>query len=144
MARIDPRLLDPAHYPLRVEITTRFADVDMQQHINNVAMAEAFEDMRVRFHSHARVYDSFGSMTALVAAHYIDYLAEALYPDPLVMYSGVMAIGRTSWTLASIAAQNGRAKAFSKAVIVAADKGQPAQLPDQARDALSAFCLNME
>lgn len=144
MARVDPRLLEPIRYPLRIEITTRFADMDGQQHINNVAMAEAFEDTRVRLHHQARVYESFAGMSSMVGAHYIDYLAEAHYPEPLAMYTGVLAIGRTSWTLASIATQPGRVSAFSKVVMVAARDGRPEPLPDGARDALSAYMVKMD
>ncbi|MET0248178.1 MAG: thioesterase family protein [Sphingobium sp.] len=144
MARIDPRLLEAARYPLRIEITTRFADMDRQQHINNVAIAEAFEDARVRLHDQARVYDSFGRLGSVVGAHYIDYLAEAHYPDLLVLHIGAMAIGRTSWTLGSIATQSGRVCAFSKAVMVAARDGRAEPFPDAARQALTPYLIKLD
>jgi len=49
MARPDPALFDPARYPFGNSVTTRFADLDPNGHINNVAMAAVFEDARLRF-----------------------------------------------------------------------------------------------
>ena len=48
MAKPDPRLLDPAQYRFSVAITTRFAVLDPNDHLNNVAIAAMFEDTRVR------------------------------------------------------------------------------------------------
>ena len=39
MAKPDPALLDPTRYPHSVEIPTRYADCDPNNHINNVALA---------------------------------------------------------------------------------------------------------
>lgn len=144
MARLDPRLLDPAKYPARFEITTRFADMDGQQHINNVAMAEAFEDTRVRFHELTGAYRIFGTLGSMVAANHIDYLAQARYPAPLVMFSGTLAVGRTSWTLAAIATQNGVPAAFSKAVMVAVEDGRPAPVPADMRAALLRYPVSLD
>lgn len=144
MARIDTRLIEPARYPLRIEISTRYADVDPQQHINNVAMAAAFEDTRVRFHVQAGVYETFGDIGTMIAANHIDYLAEATYPAPLVMFTGALAIGRTSWTLGAIATQGGRVAAFAKGVMVAVRAGRPTDLPSALRDALSANLIRLD
>ena len=43
MGLVSPELLDRSRYPFRHEITTRFANVDPNQHINNVALFAAFE-----------------------------------------------------------------------------------------------------
>jgi acyl-CoA thioesterase FadM len=48
----DPALLEPERYAFSVEITARFADMDSNGQINNVALAAAFEDARVRFDCH--------------------------------------------------------------------------------------------
>jgi len=46
MGLVSPELLNRSRYAFRHEITTRFADVDPNQHINNVALFAAFEDAR--------------------------------------------------------------------------------------------------
>jgi acyl-CoA thioester hydrolase len=39
--------LDPASYPTHVEMQTRFQDMDINGHLNNVAFAVLFENARV-------------------------------------------------------------------------------------------------
>ena len=50
MAKPDPALLDPARYPFRCSIETRYRDLDSNLHINNGVMASLLEEGRVRFH----------------------------------------------------------------------------------------------
>jgi hypothetical protein len=45
----DPRRRDPAAYPWRVTLDTRFADMDVNRHLNNVAITRFFEETRIRF-----------------------------------------------------------------------------------------------
>ena len=51
----DPQRLSPDAYPLLIEIPTRFADVDPLRHLNNVRLAEIYEEGRVRLHREANV-----------------------------------------------------------------------------------------
>jgi len=50
MPRPAPWRLDPATYPHHDIIQTRFQDLDVLGHINNVAWAALFETARVRFY----------------------------------------------------------------------------------------------
>lgn len=142
MARIAPELLDPARYPFRHEMTTRFADVDPNHHVNNVAMAAAFEDARVRFDAWLGIPFLQRKHRTMIAANDIAYLAEAHYPDPLVMHVAGLAIGRTSWTLASIAVQGGRVCGFSQAVMVGTEDGHAVPVDETFRRALEGAMLN--
>jgi hypothetical protein len=56
MPRPDPTRLDPATYPVTVTIQTRFQDLDVLGHINNVAMAALFESGRVRFNQAIKLH----------------------------------------------------------------------------------------
>jgi len=47
MVHVEPFRLDPERYPLKVRILTRYADVDPLWHINNVAVAQYYEEARV-------------------------------------------------------------------------------------------------
>jgi acyl-CoA thioester hydrolase len=135
MGRPSPELLDPSAYPFVNEITTRFADVDPNQHINNVAIAAAFEDSRVRLDMRGDLRDRerYHGVRVVVAAAYIDYLAEAHYPAPLRIHGGVIAIGRSSWTVGQLAMQEGQPRAFCRATLVSTDGSKAQPIPDTLR-----------
>ena len=38
------------NYPVTVEILTRYSDIDPQHHINNVAVAQFYQESRLGFH----------------------------------------------------------------------------------------------
>ncbi len=45
--KIQPRLGD---FPISIELATRFDDMDLQGHINNVAIANLYQESRLQFH----------------------------------------------------------------------------------------------
>ncbi|MDO7842218.1 acyl-CoA thioesterase [Sphingomonas immobilis] len=141
MAKIDPALLDFRRYPFHHVITTRFADVDPNRHINNVALAAAFEDARYRFDVSQQFRETMGDYRVMIAANHIDYVGEAHYPEVLDVHVGTLEIGRSSWQLACLATQQGRACAFARATLVALLDGKSAALPDAFRAALGGAML---
>jgi acyl-CoA thioester hydrolase len=130
MPRPEPHLLDAARYRHRTVVTTRYADLDPNDHINNVAMAALIEDARVRF-SVAMGFQADrapGGRRFMVAAVAINYLAQAHFPDPIECLAAPIAIGRTSWTLHQLLLQNGQAVAAASTVMVSIMDGSPAPL----------------
>ena len=146
MAKPDPSLLDPARYPARIEMTTRFQDLDWNLHLNNVAIAALLEDARARYH-----WTTIGlremmraderTMNASVT---VDYLGEMHYPAPVVAHVGVLSIGRTSWTLCGILEQEQRVGAFMRAAVVFTRNGTPTPLPDPLREALTGGQVRLD
>ena len=133
MGRLSPDLLDLTRFGFSVEIATRYADLDPAGHINNVAMAAAFEDARLRFDvAVARLAMGRGRRVVVAAAH-IDYLAEARYPAPLEVYLAVLEIGRSSWSVGELALQAGAPRAFCRATLVYIEDERPAPLPETFR-----------
>ena len=128
----DPALLDPERYSFSVDITTRFADMDSNGHINNVALAAAFEDARVRF-DRENGLRSVGGQRVMIAAAYIDYLAQAHYPKPLRIVVGATNIGRSSWSIAELALQDGAPVALCRATLVNTDGVKASPVPDALR-----------
>ena len=108
MARPEAWRLDEKRYPHTDTIQTRFADIDVLGHINNVAMAGLFEAGRARFLRASGVFGAREHRVMLVAVE-INYLAEGSYPEDVEIATGVARIGNRSWTLLSAAFQNGRA-----------------------------------
>lgn len=136
MAKPDPALLDPARYPFHHVITTRFADVDPNRHLNNVALAAMMEDARVRFFQGLGLRAKAGERRAMVASFAIEYLAEGHFPEPVEAYCGIEGVGRSSWTVAQLLVQSDRVVAFARSVIVAIADDRPTPLPEDFRAAL--------
>ncbi|MEN9682795.1 MAG: hypothetical protein RLZZ427_546 [Pseudomonadota bacterium] len=138
MARPDPVLLDPARYPFRVVTSTRFADVDPNRHLNNVALAAMMEDGRVRFNFAMGFRDAIAPRRAMVASMGIEYLAQGYFPDPVEVQAAVESVGRTSLVVIQLLTQQGRNVAFARSVIVCIDGDAPSPIPDDFRAALLA------
>jgi acyl-CoA thioester hydrolase len=107
MPRPDPWRLDLAAYPYSEAIQTRFADLDVLGHINNVAMAGLFEAGRARFMRATGMFAAREHRMMLVNVE-LNYLAEGSFPEDVTIGTGVSRIGGRSWTLLAAAFQGGR------------------------------------
>ncbi|MFM2301022.1 MAG: hypothetical protein RLZZ84_758 [Pseudomonadota bacterium] len=136
MPRPDPALLDPARYPFTVATTTRFADVDPNRHLNNVALAAMMEDGRVRFNFAIGFRDAIAPRRAMVASMGIEYLAQGYFPDPVEVRAAIEGAGRTSFAVIQLLTQGGRNVAFARSVIVCIDGDTPSSIPDAFRTEL--------
>ena len=76
MPKPDPSLLDPARYPFRCLIETRFRDLDSNMHVNNGVFASLLEEGRVRFHRASQFGGVSGDLTSMVVSAAIEYLGE--------------------------------------------------------------------
>lgn len=141
MPKPDPALLDPARYPFHLEIPTRFGDLDMNRHINNVAMTGLFEDARVRFLYHTGAMGGPGPIQPMAASFAIDYLQQAYYPTPVAFHVGVSHFGRTSHTIIHLATQGDIAVALAHSVVVATCEGRPCPLPPEIEAATRAMMM---
>jgi acyl-CoA thioester hydrolase len=141
MPRPDPALLNPARYPFTHVVTTRFADVDPNQHLNNVALAAMMEDARVRFNLAIGLKVKIGERRAMVASVGMEYLAQGHFPDPVSAHCAIEQVGRTSWSIAQLLTQNGSVVAFARSVIVAIAEDRPAPVAEETRDQLEKWRL---
>ena len=136
MHKPDPALLDPARYPFRCEIETRYRDLDSNLHINNGVFASLLEEGRVRFHR-ASAFGNVAAdpeLTAMVASVAIEYLGQSHFPEPLEMHVGAARIGRTSYELCQLVMQGGKVVVFARATMVCIKAGQPFAIRDSLRD----------
>ncbi|HTE40612.1 MAG TPA: thioesterase family protein [Steroidobacteraceae bacterium] len=131
-------------YPHRIDMQTRFADVDPQRHLNNVRIAELYQEARVAFHrilaEEFQVERSAGSRT-LVARQSIDYLAEVEYPGIVTVGIGISRVGGASFSLALALFQNGECVGISDAVLVHESQNGPHRLPEHLRSVLEQQML---
>ena len=141
MPRPEAALLDPARYPFTQHTTTRFADVDPNQHLNNVALAAMMEDARVRFNLAIGTAIKIGERRAMVASIGMDYLAQGHFPDPVAVHCAVEGIGRSSWTIIQLLVQNAAPIAFARSVLVAIADDRPTPVADDYRALLAQWML---
>ncbi|WP_017667282.1 acyl-CoA thioesterase [Sandarakinorhabdus sp. AAP62] len=144
----DPRRRQPDAYPDRLRLETRFGDMDVNGHLNNVAFARLFEETRVRFLR-------FGpgapppdkTRSHVVVAHVaIDYLAEGDYPAPVTVTLAISRIGSSSFTVAMAAFQDGadgpHCIALCDSILVHREPGAaPSPIPPAMRERLEALRL---
>ena len=124
---------DPESYPFSTVTETRFQDLDPLGHINNVAMAALFENGRVRFNRNLGLERRQPGERWLIASVAIDYVAEAHFPDPVEVMSGIGRIGSSSWDIYSAAFQQGVCVATCVSTLVLTDKAGPKPIPDALR-----------
>jgi acyl-CoA thioester hydrolase len=77
----------------------------------------------------------------MVVALNVEYAAEMHFPAPVMVHTGVLALGRTSFTIAQLVRQNGRSALYAQAVMVITDANGPATLPAALRKTFQKFCL---
>lgn len=141
MPKPDPALLDPARYPFRCDIPTRFGDLDVNMHVNNVALAGVLEDARVRFHKVSGYHAAIAQMTSMVVSLGIEYLGQGFYPQPLEVHVAASSIGRTSYSLYQLVMQEDRTVALARVTFVCVHDDRPAEIPSLFLETVKPFML---
>ena len=118
MPRPDPALLDVSRYPFRHVLEPRFADLDVNQHLNNVAIIGLMQEARVRLHEKYAGLPDSRPFALIVVNLATDFLRDGTYPAAVEVFSGVGAIGRTSHSVEQVMLQEGRAVALLRTVMV--------------------------
>jgi acyl-CoA thioester hydrolase len=131
MSRPEPWRLSPDAYPFTAAIPTRWADLDLLGHINNVSMAGLFEEGRGRFNRSLDLHRGDRSIRWLIAAVSLNYLAEAHHPHDVTIASGIGHIGTRSWTILSGAFQQGVCVATCDTTLVYTDANGPTAFPQE-------------
>jgi len=88
-----------SNYPNQQTLQTRFGDMDVGKHINNVAIMKYYEDARCRY-----LIELFGGKDIFFASEHtfvnveatVTYLAEIHYPESIIVASAVAHIGNSS------------------------------------------------
>jgi acyl-CoA thioester hydrolase len=140
----DPNALRPPEaYPSRTSADIRYADLDRQGHVNNAVFATFSEVGRVAFmYDPARPLASEGR-SFVIARLQIDFRAELFWPGSVDIGTGVLKVGRSSFTLAQGIFSKGHLVATTEATIVMVDKEtrRSTPLPPAAVDILQGMML---
>lgn len=93
----EPARLVRETYPFRVDVRTRFGDLDTNRHVNNVALAGWYLDAVAELHLDVLGYPTGGPLDSLAPSSLrVDYLAEVHYPAIHQLRVGVAEIDETS------------------------------------------------
>lgn len=142
MARPDPWRLAAENYPAAISLQTRFQDMDVNGHLNNVAFAALFESARVQINRRTRpLGERPANERSMVAAVEINYLAEGAYPGDVEVVSGIGRIGTSSWTILQAMFQNGRCIATCDTVVVCRTDNQAKPLRADLANELNAMLV---
>jgi acyl-CoA thioester hydrolase len=133
--------LEAAAYPRHLTLHPRYGDMDVNAHLNNVAIARLFEEARVQTLSALRGSPvGGGDPSSMMIVHVgIDYLAEGSYPDPIDAGLAVTEIGRTSFRLGLALFQKGRAIALADCAMVNLRERRPGPIGPELRAALEGL-----
>jgi acyl-CoA thioester hydrolase len=108
-------------YPHRTSAEIRYADLDRQGHVNNAVFATYSEIGRVAFmYDPARPLAPQGA-SFVVARLLIDFRSELFWPGTVDIGTGVLRIGRSSFTLTQGMFNDGRLAATTEATFVMID-----------------------
>jgi len=146
VARVDRKRLEealalPEQKMTRFAVQTRFDDLDIQGHINNVAVMALFQEARVDFNRQSALVYREAGLRMMAAGITVEYAGEMYHPEPTEIFTGVLVVGRSSFTLGQIIRQCGRITAYCETTMVLADGHGPAALLPDMRLRLQSFAI---
>ncbi len=117
---------------------TRFGDLDIRGHINNVAIARYMEDARVAFQWEtvgAEIYDAASPVRVVVAQLTAHFVSEGFFPTPIEAGVGIGRLGNSSYLLCCALFQEERCVAVqdTSMVYMGADGALPLTAEIRAR-----------
>jgi acyl-CoA thioester hydrolase len=84
-------------YPFRLDVRTRFGDLDTNRHVNNVALAGWYLDGLAELHLDVLGYPTGGPLDGLAPSSLaVEYLAEVHYPGIYQLRVGVLDLDDTT------------------------------------------------
>lgn len=140
----DPRRLVLANYPHHREIPARFADMDLQRHINNVAIASFYEDGRATLNMRLFGEDLITrrrDFRFVVLESRMRYLSEAPYPATYVVGAAVTRIGSSSAEYGMGLFHDGTCVGLCDSIIVHMTDAGPTPIPPERRALMEAYQL---
>jgi acyl-CoA thioester hydrolase len=128
--RVLPKLAD---FPHRVNEIVRYGDLDPQGHVNNAVFATYFESGRVAMFRARDLGIGVPNANFALVRQEIDFLRELRWQNNLVVATALIAIGRTSFTLAQALFEGENCAATGRAVMVTLDAAtrKPRPLPPE-------------
>lgn len=142
--RPHPARLSTASYPLLDTVDARYGDMDINGHLNNLALASMHENARATLNSRAfpGVYDTSTRRIRIVTASVVvHYLLEGHWPARIQTGIGIGRIGRTSYVASTALFLEDQCLSVCDTVLVTLDDDGPTPIPDDARRHLETLLL---
>ncbi len=130
----EPHRLARASYPYFRRVIARFSDMDVEGHLNNVALASFYEDGRVSFLDSLISEDP--AFRFVIASIRISYLAEAHYPGDYDVGLGVTRFGTTSFDIGCALFLGDKCVGVCDTTQVTIGEDGPIRVPEALRGAL--------
>jgi acyl-CoA thioester hydrolase len=140
--RPDPARLKPETYRFHLEMPTRFGDLDIRGHVNNVSIVQYCEDVRVAFQMEVvgrEIYIAESPTRVVVAQMTLHFVSEGFFPDPIDAGVGIARIGNTSYALAVGLFQNGNCIATQDTSMVYVGSDGPLPLSPEIRRRMEPY-----
>jgi acyl-CoA thioester hydrolase len=142
--RPDPARLQLDAYPFRFSMPSRFGDLDIRGHINNVSIVQYTEDARVAFQMETvgpEIYRADSPVRVVVAQMTVHFISEGFFPAPIEAGVGIGRIGNSSYLLCCGLFQDGRCIAVqdSSMVYMSSNGAQP--LTEEIRGRMNRYLL---
>ena len=134
---------DRAFYRFCLDLPTRYADVDTERHINNVAVQSLHAETRTQWHLALFGTEAWLGLTATMrpAAVATDFIAITHYPAPVRCGLALMRLDGQGYTLASALFQDGHCVSVQECLMGAWQNGKRAALPAGMGERLAAYGL---
>jgi len=121
------------------DIQVRFSDTDLIGHLNNASYATYAETARLEFFNALKI-----NLSKMILANLsIDFRYQAKFDQPMVVETGVLAIGNSSIKLYQKMFSNHKLAAEVTSVVVCFDyeENQPITVTDAMREVLESYIL---
>jgi acyl-CoA thioesterase FadM len=137
---------DPAFYPFLLDLPTRYADVDAERHVNNVAVQSLHAEIRSQWHMALMGREGWLGLTGQVrpAAVATDFIAVTHYPAPVRCGLALLETTREGYTLASAMFQDGHCVSIQECRMAACDGVERVALPARLGESLAGYGLAKE
>lgn len=140
----DPARLALANYPFVRDVPARFADMDLQRHINNVAIASYYEDGRANLNMRMFGEDMFARLRdwrLVVLETRTRYLREAPFPGTYHVGAGITRLGSSSYEVGLGLFHNDTCVGLCDTVLVHLTDAGAAPIPAERRSQMDKFAF---
>ncbi|MDI2129859.1 acyl-CoA thioesterase [Yinghuangia seranimata] len=140
----DPARLRLDSYPFVREVPARFADMDLQRHINNVAIATFYEDGRANLNMAMFGSDLFTRVREfrlVVLETTTRYLSEAPFPATYQVGVGITRFGASSFDYGMGLFHDGTCVGVCDTVMVHMTESGPTPIPAQRRALMDRYAF---
>lgn len=137
---------DPLSYGFMQEIQSRYSDIDVQRHVNNVSVYGMHAEAGMRFQLHLLGDDAWETAEHVMHPTHAEtnYLGITHYPGPLQCGVRLLAVDEYECTLATGLFQSGTCVSIQEQRLAVWHEGRQQPLPEAVRTALLAHQARQE